>query len=62
MRTAYLEGSSIAAPAREHRVSRGVIRTAVAEPPAVHRPPRTTTRSSPRTWAGTSAASFSPWP
>ncbi|MFI1531436.1 MbtH family protein [Streptomyces griseus] len=24
--------------------------------------PRTMTRSSPRTWAGTSAASFSPWP
>ncbi|MGN5377936.1 resolvase [Streptomyces lasalocidi] len=30
MRTAYLEGRSIAAPAREHGVSRGAIRTAVA--------------------------------
>lgn len=30
MRAAYLEGRSIAALAREHRVSRGAIRTAVA--------------------------------
>ncbi|MEV0303025.1 hypothetical protein [Streptomyces prasinus] len=31
VRTAYLEGRSIAALAREHRVSRGAIRTAVAD-------------------------------
>ncbi|MGV9910213.1 resolvase [Streptomyces tendae] len=31
MRTAYLEGRSIAALARDHRVSRGAIRTAVAD-------------------------------
>ncbi len=31
IRTAYLEGRSIAALAREHRVSRGAIRTAVAD-------------------------------
>ncbi|MFF2502923.1 resolvase [Streptomyces sp. NPDC058067] len=31
MRTAYLEGRSIAALARDHDVSRGVIRTAVAD-------------------------------
>ncbi|MFD4022311.1 recombinase family protein [Streptomyces sp. NPDC058576] len=31
VRTAYLEGRSIAALARDHRVSRGAIRTAVAE-------------------------------
>ncbi|MFJ4767616.1 recombinase family protein [Streptomyces uncialis] len=31
VRTTYLEGRSIAAPAREHGVSRGAIRTAVAD-------------------------------
>ncbi|MEU6488664.1 resolvase [Streptomyces sp. NPDC046887] len=31
MRTAYLEGRSIAALARDHRVSRGAIRTAIAD-------------------------------
>ncbi|MFE6891979.1 resolvase [Streptomyces sp. NPDC057694] len=31
VRTAYLEGRSIAALARDHRVSRGAIRTAVAD-------------------------------
>ncbi|MFF7389067.1 hypothetical protein ACFZAE_11570 [Streptomyces scabiei] len=30
MRTAYLEGQSIAALAREHSVSRGAVRTAIA--------------------------------
>ncbi|MFE2069835.1 hypothetical protein ACFXDH_47010 [Streptomyces sp. NPDC059467] len=31
MRAAYLEGRSIAALARDHEVSRGAIRTAVAD-------------------------------
>ncbi|MGG7569024.1 helix-turn-helix domain-containing protein [Streptomyces sirii] len=31
MRTAYLDGRSIAALAREHGVSRGAVRTAVAD-------------------------------
>ncbi|MFJ7497368.1 hypothetical protein ACIQZB_40870 [Streptomyces sp. NPDC097727] len=31
VRTAYLDGRSIAAPARDHEVSRGTIRTAVAD-------------------------------
>ncbi|MEU4359129.1 hypothetical protein [Streptomyces virginiae] len=36
MRIAYLEGRSIAALARDHDVSRGAIRTAVADRLRVH--------------------------
>ncbi len=44
VRTAYLEGRSIAALARDHGVSRGAIRTAVADLLPDHSPPRKRSR------------------